>query len=81
MKLIRPLFIAPFLGFLLMQTERMPNGIKRKWPEKRQSEMTQAHMLKRIMHKANLLDEENTVCREITVYLNGGLCDGRFPMK
>ena len=81
MKLIRPLFIAPFLGFLLMQTERMPNGIKRKWPEKRQSEMTQAHMLKQIMQVDNLLDEENAVCREITVYLNGGFCDERCTMK
>ena len=71
MKLIRPLFIALFLGFLLMQKERMPHDIERKWPEKRQSEMTQAHMLKRIMQKTNLLDEENTECREITVYLNG----------
>ena len=63
MKLIRPLFIALSLGCLLIQTERMLHGIGIKWPEKRQSEMMQAHMLKQIMQ------------------INGGLCDGRFPMK
>ena len=43
--------------------------------------MAQAHMLKQIMQVDNLLDEENAVCREITVYLNGAFCDERFPMK
>ena len=41
--------------------------------------MTQARMLKRIMQVVNLFSINE--CRQITVYLNSGVCDEFFPIK
>ena len=41
--------------------------------------MTQARILKRIMQVVNLLSTNE--CRQITVYLNSGVCDEFFPIK
>ena len=41
--------------------------------------MTQARMLKRIMQVVNLFSINE--CRQITVYLNSGVCDELYPIK